>query len=97
MMLAARCAKYPTLHAMTNYLDYNYGMNLYMNTYSYGGGHLIDIHCSGVNDAYITNDSINKQLEIIDEIVFRPLLGDDGLFEDSLFNDSKLTASTLNE
>ncbi len=90
MMLAARCAKYPTLDAMTQYLDYNYGLNLYMNTFSYGGGHLIDIHSSGVNDAYLPYDSINTQLEIIDEIIFRPLLAADGSFDDSLFEDAKL-------
>ncbi|MBR3841594.1 MAG: insulinase family protein [Erysipelotrichales bacterium] len=90
MMLTNRTAKYPTNKELTNYLDMNYGINVFMNTYSLGGGHLLDVRTSAISDLYIENDSLNKQLDLIDEVVFNPLVDSEGLFDDELFEEAKM-------
>lgn len=90
MMMTNRCAKYKTNTILTNYLDMNYGINVFMNTYSLGGGHLLDLRTSAVSDTYIANDSLRKQLELIDEVVFHPLLDEEGYFDNDLFEEAKM-------
>ena len=43
-----------------------------------------------MSDFYIANDSFNKQLDLIEEMVFHPLLDENGLFDQSLYEEMRM-------
>lgn len=91
-MLTNRTKQHPTNQSLTSYLDDMYGMGLSMNTYSIGACHLLELRCSALADAYAdaSFSLLEKQVNLIREVLFEPLCDDDGLMDPDLFEEAKM-------
>lgn len=91
MLMSNRTKNYPTVNALTQYLDSNYGMGLSMNTFSIGSGHLFDIQCNAIDPFYLNGESLlTKQVEMLQEVLWNPLLDENGFFNDDLWQEAKM-------
>ncbi|MBQ9987361.1 MAG: insulinase family protein [Erysipelotrichales bacterium] len=91
MMMPNRTKNYPTVNALTQYLDSNYGMGLTMNTFSIGSGHLFDIQCNAIDPFYLEGESLlTKQVEMLQEVLWNPLVDENGFFDEDLWQEAKM-------
>lgn len=91
MMMTNRTKNYPTVSALTTYLDSNYGMRLSMNTFSLGATHLFEIQSNSIDSIYCEGESLWKyQLDLMQEVIWNPLLDSEGYFEENLWNEAKM-------
>lgn len=90
LMMSDRCEKYNTKQKMSNICDHLYGATLACRTYGCGAGHVFELRSKIVNPVYINESAnlLNDQLELISEIIFKPLFID-GVFSADLFNEAK--------
>lgn len=91
MMMTNRTKKYPTVSALTTYLDENYGMGLSMNTFSIGAAHLFEINSNSIDSIYIDGEELlQKQVELLQEVIWNPLLDENGYFDQNLWEEAKM-------
>lgn len=91
MMLTNRTKNYPTASALTSFLDSNYGMGLSMHTFSLGAGHLFELQSNSIDPFYVEGEAlIQKQIEILQEVIWNPLFDEDGYFDNNLWEEAKM-------
>lgn len=91
-MMTNRTAAHPTNQSLTSYLDDLYGMNISMNTYGLGACHMLELRCSAIADQFVheSYSLVVRQFELMKEVLFNPLLDEDGLFDSELFEEAKM-------
>ena len=91
MMLTNRTKNYPTASSLTEFLDSNYGMGLSMHTFSLGAGHLFELQSNSIDPFYVEGEAlIQKQIEILQEVIWNPLLDENGYFDENLWEEAKM-------
>ena len=91
-MMTNRTAIHPTNQSLTSYLDDLYGMNISMNTYGLGACHMLELRCSAIADQFVQESysMVIRQFELLKEVLFEPLLDEQGLFDEELFEEAKM-------
>lgn len=91
-MLTNRTKQHPTNQELTSYLDDLYGMSISMNTYSIGACHLLELRCHGLADRFVHENIslLKKQIALLQEVLYEPLVDDQGLIDTELFEEAKM-------
>lgn len=76
-----RLLKYPSKKAVTQHLDLLYGAKTSAQTYAYGAYQIIDISVRTIAPRFTDEDIYAKQLELLAETLYRPLLDENTLSE----------------
>ncbi len=81
IMLQDRCQKYDTKQKMSTQLDLLYGAGCSTKIMGFGQSQVLELKSRVLNDLYVNEGLFEKQLDLIYEIIFSPLLIEETLQE----------------
>lgn len=76
-----RLEKNPTKESMTRRLDLLYGLKTNVKTYALGNYQILDIQAYGINERFVDEPLLMKQIELVSEILSNSLINEDSLKE----------------
>lgn len=77
LMLSDRSQKYNTKVKMNRKLDNMFGATLHSSVRDYGKAHIIDLSLGVLNEKFVKADLFEDQLELLSELIYKPLLSVD--------------------
>lgn len=87
-MLRDVCTMYPTKTEVTRKLDELYGASFKVSNDTLGIGDLIEFRCSVINEAYIHDDCLQKQITLLNNFILHPLMKE-GMLKKNLYEEVK--------
>ncbi|XMB87205.1 pitrilysin family protein [Mycoplasmatota bacterium WC44] len=87
-ILFAGCKKYKTKRELTTYLEELYDASIGLSMSKVGNLSIINVGVSFINDKYVDEAILPKMIEVINEVIFNPLI-EDGKFDESKLDEEK--------